>query len=108
MAPGRPITHNVHMTLAALFHTLLEARERIGCIRAAGTSESQSILEYSLRLGLTVTIFCLLGVTTASGQDEATNNGEDVTRPLNRFDVRLQLFLLGPSPLFQRLRRFFL
>jgi hypothetical protein len=35
-------------------------------------------------------IFLVLGGATASAQDEATNNGEDLTRPLNRFDVRLQ------------------
>jgi hypothetical protein len=35
-------------------------------------------------------ILLVFGGATASAQDEATNNGEDLTRPLNRFDVRLQ------------------
>jgi hypothetical protein len=35
-------------------------------------------------------ILLVLGNATASAQDQTTNNGEDLTRPLNRFDVRLQ------------------
>jgi hypothetical protein len=35
-------------------------------------------------------ILLVFAGATASAQDEATNNGEDLTRPLNRFDVRLQ------------------
>jgi hypothetical protein len=35
-------------------------------------------------------ILLVFGDATASAQDETTNNGEDLTRPLNRFDVRLQ------------------
>ena len=33
-------------------------------------------------------ILLVLGGATASTQDQTTNNGEDLTRPLNRFDVR--------------------
>ena len=35
-------------------------------------------------------ILLVLGGATASAQDQTVNNGEDLTRPLNRFDVRLQ------------------
>lgn len=35
-------------------------------------------------------IFLVLGGANALAQDQTTNNGEDLTRPLNRFDVRLQ------------------
>jgi outer membrane putative beta-barrel porin/alpha-amylase len=49
-----------------------------------------SILGYLINLCLAIGGLSLFGIATALAEDEGTNNGEDVTRPINRFDVRLQ------------------
>jgi hypothetical protein len=62
----------------------------VRCERAADESGRQSIFRHLPNLRWATLSLALLGVATASAQDEATNNGEDVTRPINRFDMRLQ------------------
>jgi len=49
-----------------------------------------SILEYLINVCLATGGLSLFGIATVLADDEGVNNGEDVTRPLDRFDVRLQ------------------
>ena len=60
------------------------------CKSAADESKPASNYRYFLDFRWATVFLALLAAATASAQDEATNDGEDVTRPLNRFDVRLQ------------------
>jgi hypothetical protein len=51
----------------------------------------QPILRYLTDLlWAAAAVLFLFEAATAAAQDQATNNGQDVTRPLDRFDVRLQ------------------
>lgn len=61
-----------------------------GCKPEFNGTRQSSILWCLLDLRWLAGILLVFGGATASAQDETTNNGEDLTRPLNRFDVRLQ------------------
>jgi hypothetical protein len=61
----------------------------VGCKLEINGVGPQSILRCPVNPRWVAGILLVLGAATASAQDETTNNGEDLTRPLNRFDVRL-------------------